>query len=82
MDNIDLTYEEALKELNEILEDLEKDDSSLDESINKFKKGIKLYTYCNNLLRKAEGEVTLLLKDKGEGIEEVEFQLEDSNEFL
>lgn len=82
MDNIDLTYEEAIKNLNEILEDLEKDDCSLDESIKKFKEGIKLYNYCNNLLSKAEGEVTLLLKDNLEEIEEVEFPMEDDNEFL
>lgn len=82
MDNIDLTYEEAVKELNDILVDLEKDSCSLDESVEKFKKGVKLYNYCNDILSKAEGEVTLLLKDNIEGIEEVEFPMEDDNEFL
>lgn len=82
MDNMDLTYEEAIKKLNEILEDLEEDDSTLDESVKKFKEGIKLYNYCNKLLSKAEGEVTLLLKDNLEEIEEVEFPMEDDNEFL
>lgn len=82
MDNVDLSYEEAIEKLNEILEDLEKDDCTLDQSIKKFKEGIKLYNYCNNLLSKAEGEVTLLLKDNLDEIEEVEFPMEDDNEFL
>lgn len=82
MNKVDLTYEEALDKLNEILEELEKNDSSLDKSIEKFKKGIKLYNYCNNLLSKAEGEVKLLLKDDFEEIAEVNFPMEDKNEFL
>lgn len=82
MNKVDLTYEEALDKLNEILEELEKNDSSLDKSIEKFKKGIKLYNYCNNLLSKAEGEVKLLLKDDFEEITEVNFPMEDKNEFL
>lgn len=82
MDSIDLTYEEALEQLNEILEELDKDKSSLDESLDNFKKGIKLYNYCNNLLSKVEGEVTLLLKDDFEEIVEVEFPMGDGNEFL
>lgn len=82
MENTDLTYEEAINELNTVLEDLEKDDCSLDESIEKFKQGVKLYNYCNNLLSKAEGEVSLLLKDDLDQIKEVEFPMEDGNEFL
>ena len=82
MNNIDLTYEEAVTEIDGILEDLEKNSCNLDESIKKFKKGIKLYNYCNNLLSKMEGEITLLLKDDFEEIQEVEFHMEDSNELL
>ncbi len=82
MDSIDLTYEEALDKLNEILKVLEKDKCSLDESLDNFKKGIKLYNYCNNLLCKVEGEVTLLLKDDFEKIVEIEFPMGDGNEFL
>lgn len=82
MDNKDLSYEEAINKLNCILEDLEKDNCTLEQSIEMFKKGIKLYKYCNNLLSEAEGEITLLLKDDVEKIREVEFPMEDGNEFL
>ncbi len=82
MNNIDLTYEKAIENLNAILEDLETENCSLDQSIEKFKKGIKLYNYCNDLLSKAEGEVRLLLKDDFEEIEEVEFPMEEDNGFF
>lgn len=82
MNNIDLTYEEAIAELDEILNDLEQNNCNLDESIKKFKKGIKLYNYCNDILSKVEGEITLLLKDDFEKIQEIEFPMEDSNELL
>lgn len=77
MSKKELTYEEAMESLKSTLEKLEKEDSTLEESMNNFKEGIKLYNYCNSLLNKAEGEITLILDKESEDIEEVEFPLED-----
>jgi exodeoxyribonuclease VII small subunit len=71
-----LTYEETISELESILEDLEKDECTLNESIEKFKKGIELYNHCNGLLIKAEGEIKILLKDDNGNMDEVEFPME------
>ncbi|MFA5576991.1 MAG: exodeoxyribonuclease VII small subunit [Tissierellaceae bacterium] len=58
-----LTYEEAIIELEKILDELEKGESSLDQSLKMFKKGIDLYNYCNKLISEAEGEIKILLED-------------------
>lgn len=76
MEKIDLTYEEAVKELEEILEELEGETLSLNDSLDKFKKGITLYNYCNNMLNKVEEEVKVLLKDENNNLNEEDFKME------
>ncbi|WP_353095880.1 exodeoxyribonuclease VII small subunit [Tissierella praeacuta] len=71
-----LTYEEAVSQLEVILKELEDDNCTLDESMDKFKKGIQLYNYCNELLSKTEGEINVLLKDSDGDMTEVKFPVE------
>ncbi len=71
-----LTYEEAIKELEDILMDLEKDDIPLSDSLEKFKRGVVLYKYCNEILNDVEGEIKILLKDENGDIEEEDFHME------
>jgi len=71
-----LSYEEALKELEQIVEDLENDQITLEESVEKFKRGIELYNYCNKILTKLEGEIKILLKDDNGNISEEDFFVE------
>lgn len=69
----DKTYEEGLKELEEIVEHLEKGDLSLDDSIKKFQEGTILASLCAEKLKVAEEKVKKLVeKDPGE-IEQVDF---------
>lgn len=72
MNTNELTYEEGMKLLQELLDDLEKDDLKLDETIKKFKEAMKVYDHCNEILTKAEGDVKMIL-DKGIDVEEVDF---------
>lgn len=58
-----LNYEDALKELESILEELDNGECTLDESLEKYKTGIKLYKHCNKILTKAEGEIKMVLED-------------------
>lgn len=76
MNNENLTYEEAILKLESILKELEDDNCTLNDSIDKFKKGVELYNYCNDLLSKAEGEIKILLKDDNGDILDVEFPME------
>lgn len=76
MSNENLTYEEAILELESILKELEDDGCTLNDSVDKFKKGVQLYNYCNDLLSKVEGEIKILLKDDTGNMVDVEFPME------
>ncbi|NMB08314.1 MAG: exodeoxyribonuclease VII small subunit [Tissierellia bacterium] len=76
MNKLDLSYEEAVKELEQILKDLESGELSLKDSLDKFKRGVDLYNYCNEILKHIEGEVKILLKDKNGNLNEEVFDLE------
>lgn len=60
----ELTYEQALKELEKTVEALENGEASLDESIALFEKGIKLADYCNTKLNVAQQKFTELSSKK------------------
>jgi exodeoxyribonuclease VII small subunit len=66
------TFEEALTRLEEIIEQLEKPDLTLDRSLEFFEKGIVLIRTCDAHLKKAQGKVAELLKgENGEFAEKV-----------
>ena len=64
------SYENAFKKLEKIVEDLENDEISLEESIKKYEEGIKLYKYCNDILKEYEGKVKILVEEDDNIIEE------------
>lgn len=67
-----LSFEDAIKELESIVSELETGDLTLDKSIEKFKKGVELSNYCNKLLEDAEKTVTILV-EKSDGMQEENF---------
>lgn len=71
------TFESALARLEQITEELEDGDMSLDISLKKFDEGIKLAGYCSEQLTKARSKVELLLQKDGK-IEAVPFDGSDS----
>lgn len=70
-----LSFEDAIKELESIVSELETGDLTLDKSIEKFKKGVELSNYCNKLLEDAEKTVTILV-EKSDGMQEENFVTE------
>lgn len=68
-----LTYEEALKQLEKVIEALDSGDCSLDESLEKYKTGVNLYKHCNKILSKAEGEIKIVLEDEEESLGQLDF---------
>jgi exodeoxyribonuclease VII small subunit len=58
-------FEDAMKELEDIVKRLESGDLSLEESIKLFEKGMALSKYCSDKLEEAEKKVSLLVKDEG-----------------
>ena len=58
-----MSFEKGLEELNRIVKKLESEQSSLEESVAEWEKGIKVIDYCERKLRDAEDRVNLLLSD-------------------
>ena len=54
------TFEEAMKELEQVVAKLESGDVTLDESLKLFEKGIKLSGSCQKKLDEAERRVKIL----------------------
>ena len=70
-----MTFEEALKELEETVKKLEDGETTLDEAMELFEKGVNLTRTCRNLLSEAELKVTKLVG--GAEKEEIEFDTEN-----
>jgi len=49
-----LSFEDALKQLESIVEQLESQEITLEDSVNLYEKGMKLSKLCNQVLHQAE----------------------------
>ena len=68
-----LSFEEKIKELETIINELESGNTSLDDSINKYTKAMKLVKECDLELKDVEDKIAkLVLEDNSEK----EFELE------
>lgn len=57
------TFESALKDLEDVVQRLEKGELSLEDSLALYQRGIELSRTCHAKLEEAEGKIALLLKD-------------------
>ncbi|MBQ8816271.1 MAG: exodeoxyribonuclease VII small subunit [Lachnospiraceae bacterium] len=60
-----ISIEEAFAQLDALITELEKPDSSLEASFQAFEQGMKLVKYCNDAIDKVEKKV-LILGQEGE----------------
>lgn len=60
----EIKFEEVLKKLEKIVDDLEKGDLSLDEALKKYQEGIELSRQCSQKLESAKKKIDLLVKNK------------------
>jgi exodeoxyribonuclease VII small subunit len=58
------TFEEALKQLEAIVEELETGDLPLEKAIKRFEQGVKLSKFCSEKLDETEKKITILLKNQ------------------
>ena len=61
------TFDEAMERLEEIVEQLEQEEVSLETAVSLYKEGLTLATFCREKLSAAEGEIVLLRKKQGFG---------------
>ena len=61
-----MSYEEAVKELEKILAELEEGKVSLDDAIKLFEKSVELSKLCFDKLKQTEGKVEIIKKQLDE----------------
>ena len=59
-----LSFEDAIKELEKIVEYLEDDEIELEDSLEKFEMGVKLSSHCLSKLNEAEKKIEELTRSK------------------
>lgn len=68
-------FEEMMKDLENIAKDLESGELSLDESVSKFEKGMKISKECSKILDDAEKRISILIKGSDGNITEENFEI-------
>lgn len=63
-------FETKIEDLEKIIAELEKGDLSLEDTVNKFGKGMKISKECSKLLEDAEKRISIILEKDGEIKEE------------
>ena len=63
------TFEEALRQLETLAEQIERGEIGLEESIHKYEQGMKLVAQCRSILNRAEQRVQRLQPAAGDGSE-------------
>lgn len=71
------TFEDSLKKLESIVEQLEKGDLPLEESLKLFEQGVALSAVCKKELDKAEGKVQSLIKQRDGSLKAEDFPTEN-----
>ena len=72
-----LTFEKSMKQLEQIVQELESGDLSLEMAIKKFEEGIRLTKFCSEKLDETEKRITMLLRDQEGNISEEPFITDD-----
>lgn len=70
------TFEEAVSELENIVERLEKGELPLEEAMEVFSKGIELSKFCSKKLDEVEKKISILVEDDKGHVSEEGFMLE------
>ncbi|MCZ0754678.1 exodeoxyribonuclease VII small subunit [Anoxybacillus sp. J5B_2022] len=62
----ELTFEEAMKQLEEIVEKLEEGNVPLEKAISFFQEGMRLSKWCHDKLQHAEKQMEYILREDGQ----------------
>ena len=72
----EMTFEQAMKRLEEIVTQLEAGEAPLDKSMALFEEGTKLSAFLSNTLDEAEQKVLMIQKQDGQE-QEIPFDIDD-----
>lgn len=73
-----MSFEDIMKSLESIANELESGKLNLDESVEKFEEGIKLSKKCNEILDKAEKKISMLVSENENEVKEQDFNIESN----
>lgn len=65
MNNEEKSFEEALKELETIVKELEEGKAPLEKAIDKYSEAMKLVKFCSDKLNNAQEKVNKILNEDG-----------------
>ena len=71
------TFEQSIKQLEQIVQELEDGDLHLEKALKKYEEGMKLTKLCSEKLDETEKKVSILLKNSEGRIAERPFMSED-----
>ena len=76
-----LTFDDALKQLETIVQQLENGNLPLEESMKAFEKGVELGKFCNEKLTSAEKKIEVLTRqpDGTAASQEIPFPVDSQN---
>ncbi len=76
----EMSYEEAVKRLEELVSRLENAEIPLEESLSSFQEGIKLSRYCREKLAEIEYKVDYLLKEEQQQASDPQGKLDEADQ--
>jgi exodeoxyribonuclease VII small subunit len=65
----EMSFESAMKKIEDIVDELEKGDLPLEESLKRFEEAVKLARVCHEKLEGAEKKISKLIKTGGDKFE-------------
>lgn len=68
------TYESAMKQLEQIAQELETGELSLELAMKKFEEGVQLSRFCTKKLDETEQRIAVLLQDSDGSVQEIPFE--------
>ena len=73
----EINFEQAMKQLEDIALELEKNDLDLDKAVEKFEEGMELSKKCSKILEEAEKKITILVNDGNDNFNEENFEAKE-----
>ena len=74
-----MNFEQSLEQLEQIVDQIEKGEVSLEESIEKYACGVELIKKCRTILNQAEKKIAVLVRNEQGGLE-IDGELEESGD--
>ena len=74
------TFEQSIKQLEDIVQELESGDLPLEKALKKFEEGIQLSKICSRTLDETEQKISILLKGQDGGIIEKPFTVDQEKQ--